>query len=203
MLLYDDPLTFSPRRVRMFIAEKDMNVPRHIITVGKGEHKEESYRRIAPNSRVPVLVLDDGTAILETVAICRYLEGISPEPNLMGRNARETALIEMWQRRIEWELTMVMGLVFRNSHPAMATLERQCPEYAELQRPVALARLAELDADLEGSEFVAGERFTIADITAFTTIEYFSRLGRMPVPEELVNLARWREAIRARPSATA
>ncbi|WP_119681309.1 glutathione S-transferase family protein [Indioceanicola profundi] len=203
MRLYDDPIAPTPRRVRMFLAEKGMDIPKVPIIIGKGEHKTETYRKLAPNTRVPALELDDGTVILESVAICRYIEGIQPEPPLMGTTPKEQALIEMWQRRIEFELLLPMASVFRHSHPKMAALEHQVPEFAAAQKPIAEQRLALLDEDLARHEFIAGDRFSIADITAFTTVEFFCKYGGIPLPEGLDNVRRWRDQVAARPSAQA
>lgn len=203
MKLYDDPIAPTPRRVRMFLAEKGLDIPKVTVTIGKGEHKAPDYRGRVPSGRVPALELEDGTVISESVAICRYVEGIQPEPNLMGRDPKESALIEMWQRRMEWELLLPMASVFRHSHPKMAALENQCPEFAANQKPVAEKRLKTLDRDLAERPFIAGDRFTIADITAFTTVAFFCRYGGVPLPEELTNVRRWHDEVAARPSAGA
>lgn len=203
MRLYDDPIAPTPRRVRMFLAEKGLDIPKVPVVIGKGEHKSDDYRRIAPNGRVPALELDDGTVILESVAICRYIEGIHPEPPLMGRTPKEAAIIEMWQRRMEFELLLPMAAVFRHTHPKMAALEQQVPDYAATQKPVAERRLAGLDRDLADRRFIAGDSFSIADITAFTTVEFFCRFGGIPLPEGLANVRRWRDEVAARPSAAA
>lgn len=203
MKLYDDPVAPTPRRVRMFLAEKGLDIPKVTVTIGKGEHKTADYRAKVPNGRIPALELDDGTVICESVAICRYVEGIQPEPNLMGRDPKESALVEMWQRRMEWELLLPMASVFRHSHPKMAALEDQCPEFAGKQKPVAEKGLRMLDRTLGERPFVAGDRFTIADITAFTTVEFFCRYGGVPLPEEHANTRQWLEEVRSRPSAGA
>ena len=203
MLLYDDAIAPTPRRVRMFLAEKGVEVPRQMVTIGKGEHLTPEYRARVPNARVPALELDDGTVISESVSICRYLEELYPEPNLMGADAKERAIIDMWQRRIEFELLLPFAGVFRHSHPKMATLEKQVPAYAEVQKPQAEKRLARLDRDLGNSAYIAGERFTIADITAFTTLTFFPRLCAITIDERLPNIQRWMAAINARPSAAA
>lgn len=203
MRLYDDPIAPTPRRVRMFLAEKGLDIPKVPVIIGKGEHRGEAYRKLAPNARVPALELDDGTVILESVAICRYIEGIQPEPPLMGTTPKEQALIEMWQRRIEFELLLPMAAVFRHTHPKMAALEHQVPEFAATQKPIAERRLAILDRDLADTMFIAGERFSIADITAFTTVEFFCRYGGIPLPDDLAHVRRWRDAVAERPSAKA
>jgi len=187
----------------MFIAEKGLDIPKVPVIIGKGEHKAEAYRRVAPNGRVPALELDDGTVILESVAICRYLEGMYPDPPLMGTTPKEQAIIEMWQRRIEFELLLPMAAVFRHTHPKMAALEQQVPEFAATQKPMAEKRLRILDRDLAENQFVAGDRFSIADITAFTTVTFFCKYGGIPLPEELTHVRRWHDQVAARPSAAA
>lgn len=203
MLLYDDAIAPTPRRVRMFLAEKGVDVPRHLVTIGKGEHLTPEYRARVPNARVPALELDDGTVISESVSICRYFEELHPEPNLMGTDAKERAVIDMWQRRIEFELLLPLASVFRHSHPKMATLEKQVPAFAEVQKPQAEKRLARLDRDLGNSAYVAGDRFTIADITAFTTLAFFPRLAGITIDERMPNIQRWMATINERPSAKA
>lgn len=203
MLLYDDAIAPTPRRVRMFLAEKGIDIPRRMVVIGKGEHLSPDYRALVPSGRVPALVLDDGAVICESVAICRYLEELHPEPNLMGRDAKERAVIEMWQRRMEFELLLPLAGVFRHTHPKMAALEQQVPAYAEAQRPQAERRLAMLDGDLGRAAFVAGDRFTIADITAFTTLAFFPRLCGIAIDGRFPHVRRWMDAIAARPSASA
>lgn len=203
MLLYDDTIAPTPRRVRMFLAEKGVDIPRQTVTIGKGEHLSPEYRARVASGRVPALELDDGTVISESVAICRYIEELHPEPNLMGADAKERAIIEMWQRRMEFELLLPLAAVFRHTHPKMATLESQVPAFAEVQKPQAEKRLARFDRDLADSRFVAGERFTIADITAFTTLAFFPRLCGISIDERLPHAARWLAEVGARPSAGA
>lgn len=203
MLLYDDAIAPTPRRVRMFLAEKGVEMPRRMVSIGKGEHLSPDYRARVPSGRVPALELDDGTVICESVAICRYLEELYPEPNLMGRDAVERAQIEMWQRRMEFELLLPFAAVFRHTHPKMAALEKQVPAYAEVQKPQAENRLAQLDRDLGITRFVGGDRFTIADVTAFTTLTFFPRLCGVTIDGTLPNILRWLEEVGTRPSAAA
>ena len=202
MKLYDNTLAPNPRRVRMFLAEKGIAVPLVPVDLLTGEHKQPAYRKIAPNSRVPALELDDGTIILESVAICRYFEGLQPDPPLMGIGILDAAIVEMWQRRMEFELLIPMAMTFRHTSPMMAMLEDQVPEFGEKQRVVANKRLGTMDRELADREFIAGPRFTIADITAFTTIDFFKLAGFEITPEQR-NLRRWYDAICARPSAKA
>ncbi len=135
MKLYDTSYAPNPRRVRIYLAEKGIEVPKVQVDLMKGEHRQEAYRKIAPNSRVPALQLDDGTVILESIAICRYFETLHPDPPLMGADAKDSAIVEMWQRRMEWELMLPMVLTFRNTHPAMAEREKPEREKAERDRP--------------------------------------------------------------------
>jgi glutathione S-transferase len=200
--LYDNTLAPNPRRVRMFLAEKGIEVPLVQVDLMQGEHKQPAYRKIAPNSRIPALELDDGTIILESVAICRYFEGLQPDPPLMGRDVLDAAIVEMWQRRMEFELLMPMAMAFRHTHPMMATLEDQIPAFGEKQRVVANNRLSIMNRDLADREFIAGDHFSIADITAFATLDFF-KLAGFEIAADQPNLRRWHQAVSARPSAKA
>ncbi|RTL87773.1 MAG: glutathione S-transferase [Hyphomicrobiales bacterium] len=203
MLLYDTPRAPNPRRVRMFLAEKGVPVPIREIDLMALEHKGDDYARINPLMRVPALVLDDGAVLTESVSICRYIETLYPEPNLFGRDGREAAFVDMWQRRMEFELFMPVAHAFRHSHPRLAALEQpQFPEFAEAQRARAVGSMRWLDGELAERRHVAGEAFTIADITAFVALE-LTPLARLDIPEELAHLARWRADVGARPSAAA
>ncbi len=199
MLLYDTPLAPNPRRVRIFLAEKGVRIERREINLMALEHKQAGYARLNPLQGVPALVLDDGSVLTESVAICRYIEHLYPDPPLFGRTGREQAFVEMWQRRMEFRLFMPVAHAFRHSHPKMAVLENpQIPQFAEVQRARAVDALRWLDGELSGRRHVAGEAFTIADITAFVALE-LTRLARVPVPEDLPHLARWRAEVSARP----
>lgn len=203
MLLYNTPLAPNPRRVRIFLAEKGVAIPTRDIDLLKFEHKSEFYAKVNPLLTVPALVLDDGAVLTESVAICRYIETLHPEPALFGRGGREQAFVEMWQRRVEFGLFMPVALTFRHSHPRMAALENpQFPDFAEAQRPKAAAMMRFLDGELAGRAFIAGDAFTIADITAFVAME-LTRLARVEIPDDLPHLSRWRGEVSARPSAAA
>jgi glutathione S-transferase len=156
-----------------------------------------------PSGGVPVLELDDGSCLAESVAICRYLEGLHPEPNLFGRDLREQAQIEMWNRRMELELFSAIGRTVQNTSSIFQGRFKQFPDYGEAQRAVAHQRLERMDCELNGHQFVAGDRFTIADITALVAIDIGGRLADIKIPSELTNLARWHKAVSSRPSATA
>lgn len=203
MLLYDTKVAPNPRRVRIFLAEKGVTVPTTNVDLGKMEHRSDAYSRVNALQRTPSLVLDDGTTIAKSVAICRYFEELHPEPPLFGVGALGKAMVEMWQRRLELNLMMPTAMVFRHTHPAMAALEvPQIAQVAETNRPRVLDFLAILDAHLAGSRFAAGETYSIADITGLVGMD-FLRLARIQPPPELKNLARWHGELSARPSATA
>ena len=170
----------SPRKVRMFLAEKKItNVEMVEINMMEGEHKTPEYRAIAPNSRIPALQLDDGTVIMESTAICRYLESLHPEPNLFGESPIEIASIEMWQARIFNELMIPLAMGFRHLHPAMSALETQNKEYGETQKNIGIKSLKYFNSILSESEFVAGDRYTFADIQMITTTDFFIGLNRL------------------------
>jgi glutathione S-transferase len=203
MKLYDSAVAPNPRRVRMFLAEKGIVVPTESVDLAKLQQKEADFSAINPLQRIPALVLDSGEVLTESVAICRYFEEIQPAPPLFGVGALERARVEMWQRRAELEFFLPIAHAFRHSHPAMREMEKpQIAELAETSRPRALAFARFLDAELAHRRFLAGDTFTIADITAFVAAE-FARFARIAFPDELVHLARWRTEVAARPGATA
>lgn len=203
MLLYDDTHAPNPRRVRIFIAEKGIEVPLRQVSIIKGEHRQPDYRKIASNARLPALELDDGTVILETVAICRYFEGEQPSPPLFGKDGKEQALVEMWQRRMELELFMPLALAFRHTHPAMATLENQFKDFGEAQLKYSKKSLQMLEQCLATSPYVAGEQYSIADITAQCALDFFLRFLNEDVPDSHKATIAWREGLAARPSSQA
>lgn len=199
MKLYDSPRAPNPRRVRIFLAEKGVEVPVETVEIGKGAHRTDAFARINPLQRLPVLELDDGTPIAETMAICRYLEELHPEPNLFGRDARERALVGMWSRRMELGLLYAVGSVFRHSHPVMAPLEvPQVPEWAQANRPKVAELLVWLDGELASRPFIVGNRFTVADITALCAVD-FMKPAKVAMPENLAHVQRWHSAVSARP----
>lgn len=203
MKLYDGGRAPNPRRVRVFLAEKGISVPLEQVDIMKGEHKTSAFTSLNPMQRIPSLVLDDGTVISESIAICRYFEALRPEPALFGRNPVEIALVEMWQRRIELGLLLSIATVFRHTHPAMAEMEvPQVREWAEANRPRVDEFLVFLDGHLEGREFLVDDYFSVADITGLIALD-FLRVPRIAVPEELANVKRWHAALSARPSASA
>jgi glutathione S-transferase len=201
--LFDGGRAPNPRRVRVFLAEKGIEVPLIPIDMGAREHRSSEIATRNPLRRLPVLELDDGTIITESVAICRYFEELHPEPALFGRGALGKALVEMWQRRMELNLLTAVAQAFRHIHPAMKEWEvPQIPEWGEANKPKALAFLELLDAELAHREFAAGDEFSIADITGLIAID-FMKPARIGVPEELGNVARWYQAVSSRPSANA
>lgn len=193
----------NPRRVRIFLAEKGIEVPFEELDLMKGELKTPEFTKVNSFQRVPVLVLDDGTAIAETIAICRYFEAQKPEPALFGKGALGTATVEMWNRRVELNLLFPVSQAFRHLHPAMAHLEvPQVAAWGEANKPKALEALAILDRELGRSRYIAGDDFSVADITALVAVD-FMKPARIPRPEELKNLARWHTEVSSRPSAKA
>jgi glutathione S-transferase len=203
MMLYDTKVAPNPRRVRIFLAEKGIAVPTTNVDLGKLEQREDAYSKINPLQRTPALVLDDGTVITESVAICRYFDEVQPDPNLFGKAALGKALVEMWQRRMELNLMMPTAQVFRHTHPGMAQLEvPQIAQVAETNRPRVLEFLTVLDRHFASNQFAAGADFSIADITGLVGMD-FLRLARIQPPPELKSLARWHAEVSARPSAAA
>jgi glutathione S-transferase len=204
MKLYTSHRAPNPRRVRWVMAEKGIEDVEVIeVDILTGEHKTPEYRARVGVPHVPALELDDGTTISESVAICRYLEALYPEPNLFGRDARELAVIEMWTRRCEFYLANPIMLSVRHSHPALAALEAvQIPQLAEYNRVAAEKFMKTLDRRLSEHEFIAADRFTIADVVAVVGLD-FARMIKYRPPEELTHLARWLAECRARPAAAA
>ena len=193
----------NPRRVRIFLAEKGIAVPYEDLDLMKGALKTAEFTKINPFQRVPVLILDDGTAISETVAICRYAEEIKPDPPLFGKGAVGKAQVEMWNRRMELGLLASVAQAFRHLHPAMAHLEvPQVKEWGEANKPKALEVLAFLDQELSKRPYIAGDDYSVADITALVAID-FMRVARIQRSPDLKNLDRWYNEVSARPSAKA
>ena len=202
MIFYDCEPAPNPRRTRIFLHEKDIDIPIEQIDIMKGDHKKDNYKKMSPLSQVPTLELDDGTYITESIAICRYFEALQPEPNLMGKDPKEIAIIEMWQRRLELLLMQGIANTYRHGHPSMASLEEQIKEWAEASRPRVIKTLNWLEGEMEDKEFICLDRFTIADITAFILIE-FAGWSKIEIPEEYDALQRWYQNTKARPSAKA
>lgn len=201
--LYENRRAPNPRRVGIFLAEKGVEIERVEIDIMGGEHFQKGHTARAGNHHVPVLELSDGTCLSETVAICRYLEALYPEPNLMGADPLEAATVEMWQRRMEFSVLMPIAFVARHTIPAMQALEHvQVPEWGEANKPRMAAGLRDASSRLEGAAFIAGDRFTIADITAWVALD-FMRVLRAPLPDGCDALAEWHKRMHTRPSAAA
>ena len=203
MKFYDGGRAPNPRRTRIFLAEKGISLPTEILDIGKLEHKTDAYAAINPLQRLPALVLDDGTVITESIAICRYFEMVQPQPVLFGTGAKEIAQVEMWNRRCEINLLANVANVFRHLHPAMKALEvPQVAEWGEANKPRVFDFLKLLDGNLKSSRFIVGERFSVADITALVAVD-FLKPAKLALPDDLTNVKRWHAEVSARPSAAA
>ena len=203
MKLYGAPKPApNPRRVRMFLAEKGIELAETPIDLATREHKSPEYREKNSLGQVPTLELDDGTTISETVAICRYFEELQPEPSLFGRTALEKAQVDMWVRRVEFQLMQPVGQFWRHAHPRTAGLLNQYKDFGESNRESVKNALGWLNRELAGREFIALDRFTIADICALTTIDFANWIG-LETPAEFGDLKAWHERVSARPSASA
>lgn len=203
MKLFDGGRAPNPRRVRVFLAEKGITVPLVPIDMGALEHRKPSVSSRNPLQRLPVLELDDGTILTESVAICRYFEELQPEPALFGHGALGKAQVEMWQRRMEFNLLSCVAQAFRHIHPAMKEWEiPQIAEWGEANKPKAVEFLRLLDDELGRREFIAGDSYSIADITGLIAVD-FMKPARIRVPDECANVLRWHQAVSSRPSAAA
>ena len=203
MKIYSSPVAPSPRKVIIFIAEKGIeNIQVKNLDLGKLEHKTSEYKKIAPNSRVPALELDSGEIILETTAICRYLECIYPEPNMFGSSPMEIAQIEMWYSRVSFELMMPLMHGFRHTHPHMSQLENQNNEFGIAQRELAIKSLRHYDEVIANKDFIACNKFTYADIQMVTSLQFLVRLNKIDI-SDYPNLDSYINNIAARPSFTA
>ena len=201
MILYSSKLAPSPLKVLIFLKEKGILDQVKIIDLdlGKLEHKTPEYKAIAPNSRVPALKLDDDTIILETTAICRYLESLYPEPNLFGENPIEIASIEMWYSRVTYELMVPLMHGFRHTHPHMSQMENQNQEYGLAQRELAVKSLDIYNDIIASREYIAGERFTYADIQMVTSLQFLVRLNKLDL-KDYNNLNEYINQVSSKPS---
>ncbi len=200
MKIYSSPVAPSPRKVLIFIAEKGIeNVQIENLDLGKLEHKTPEYKKIAPNSRVPALELDSGEVILETTAICRYLECKYPEPNMFGSDPMEIAHIEMWYSRVSFELMMPLMHGFRHTHPHMSQLENQNNEFGLAQRELAVNSLKHYEELICDKEFLTCKKFTYADIQMVTSLQFLVRLNKIDI-NDYQNLKTYIDNIAARPS---
>ena len=202
MILYEFAPAPNPRRVRIFLSEKGIEIETRQIDLMKGEHKKDDYKKMRPLSQVPTLELDDGTYITESIAICYYFEALQPEPNLLGNDPKEIAIIEMWQRRIELLLMIGIANTYRHGHPAMAALEDQVKEWSEASRPRVVKMLHWFDKQMEGKEYMCLDRYTIADISALVCFD-FAKWPQIDIPDDCKNLKDYYERLNSRPSASA
>ena len=200
MKLYSSKLAPSPLKVLIFLSEKNIKDVEIInLNLGELEHKSVKYKAIAPNSRVPALQLDDGTVILETTAICRYLESIYPEPNMFGNNAMEIAAIEMWYSRVTYELATPLAHGFRHTHPHMSKMEDQNQDFGLSQRKLGIKALETFNEIISSKEFIAGDRFSYADIQLAVNLNFLVRLNRLEL-KDYKNLNDYVTQVFARPS---
>ena len=200
MKIYSSPVAPSPRKVLIFIAEKGIDdVQIENLDLGKLEHKTPEYKKIAPNSRVPALELDSGEVILETTAICRYLECIYPEPNLFGSSPMEIAQIEMWYSRVSFELMMPLMHGFRHTHPHMSQMENQNNEFGIAQRELAVKSLKHYEDLILDKDYISCNKFTYADIQMVTSLQFLVRLNRIEITD-YPNLSSYINNIAERPS---
>ena len=202
MQLLDSKSAPNPRRVRIFLAEKGVEVPIVQVDIAAAENRGEAFLQKNPLGGVPVLELDDGRYLSESVAICRYFEGLHPDPPLMGIDPTDAAVVEMWNLRMDLELMKNMTGPFRHTHDFFKGRIPQVPAWGEVCREGAVANLVWLDRELSDRPFIAGERFTIADITALCAIDFGAVSGIKIAPEQ-THLQRWYEAVASRPSARA
>lgn len=203
MRLYDGGRAPNPRRVRIFLAEKGIEIEKQQVDLGALEHKGPAYTALNPLQQVPTLVLDDGTVITESIAICRYFEALQPEPALFGSSGRDAAIVEMWNRRLEQRLLLGVAQVLRHLHPSMKALENpQIAAWGEANKPRVEDFLRLLDRELASRPYAAGDRFSVADITGLVAIDLM-KPAKLAVTDEMTNVRRWHADVSARPSATA
>ena len=198
------PRAPNPRRVQMFMAEKGISgIPLIAVDLNQGEHYGAAYRAKSPLAKVPALELDDGRVLTETRAICTYLEGLYPETNLMGEGFEERAFIEMADRRVEWTLLLGIANGVRHTHPGLAPLESpQFGDFGRSQTEKVKEAAKVFDQLLQTQPWMAGPRFTIADITAFCALEFGRALLKFNLAEAgLHTLQAWRDRMAERPSA--
>lgn len=203
MKLYDFKTGPNPRRVRIFLAEKGIEVPLVHVDIMKREQKAPDFLKKNPIGSIPVLELDDGTCISESVAICRYFEELQPEPPLFGRNPVEKAQIEMWLRRVELNFMVPVGMVWIHGHPLTARLLKQIPEAADQNRKRTQIGYRLLDAQLADTAFVAGDDYSVVDAVLLASLDFANGLVGVPYDETLKQLKRWHDTVSARPSAGA
>jgi glutathione S-transferase len=193
----------NPRRVRIFLAEKGLQVAMTQHSIPRGEHRSEAFLRVNPLGQIPALELDNGDVLTESVAICRYFEALHPDPPLFGIDALGLAQVEMWMRRVELRLMAPLSMVWAHTHPFTARVVKpQFTAFGESQRPRVIKAMHEFDAALEGREWLAADTYTMADILLLTTLDFATFVG-MPLPDDAPNLTAWHTRASARPSAAA
>ncbi len=202
MKLYDLSSGLNPRRVRIFLAEKGVEIPLQEVDMTKGENATPEYLAINPMGTMPVLELDDGTIVTESIAICRYFESLHPEPNMFGHNPLEQAQIEMWDRRMELDVAVPVMHAFQHGHPFWEGRIPQAKAYGELSSERVRQRMAWLDRELGAREYIAAPRYTVADITLQCSLIVAKAIG-LRIPEDHMNLTRWFETVTSRPTARA
>lgn len=202
MKLYDLKTGLNPRRVRIFLAEKGVTIPTVEIDMMGGENKAETFLAKNPMGTMPVLEFDDGTYLAESIAICRYFEELHPDPPLFGRDPLERARIEMWNRRMELEIQRPIQDVFINTAPMWKTRRQQVPEYGRVMQAQVLERMAWLNRVLANRRYIAGDAYTVADITAQCAFLLGKHTGT-PIPEDMTDLLRWYAEVTSRPTARA
>ena len=202
MKLYDFSMAPNPRRVRIFLAEKGIEVPIVPVNIGSADNRKPDFLAKNPMGTLPVLELDDGTYLAESVAICRYFEEKKPDPPLMGVGAQDRAMVEMWNRRMELDIFFPIAQAFRNTNDFFKGRIPQVPEWGNVCKESALKRMEWLDKELANRQFVAGDQYSIADITAMVAID-FGRPSSIRIAPEQKNLTRWHQAVSSRPSAKA
>jgi glutathione S-transferase len=208
MKIYNHQLAPNPRRLRIFLAEKELKIPYEDVDIFAGKNRTPEFLKKNPAGGLPVLELDDGSCIAESVAIARYLEALNPEPNLFGRDPREAAEIEMWSRRMELNLFGPFGRAFQNTSPVFASPVfadriKQFKDYGAAQLEYGQRQLVWLDGQLTGREFIAGSRYTMADIHALTAIIFCQQMLDLKIDPALKEVTRWHATVSSRPSANA
>jgi glutathione S-transferase len=202
MILHDLSAGMHPRRVRIFLAEKGVSIERREVDAGGGANATQDFIRLNPLGKLPVLELNDGSAIAESLAICRYFEAMYPDPPLMGRTPREAADVEMWTLRMDHELSQMITLVFVHSSDFYRGRVEQIPEVANWARGRAIETMNWLDRELAGRRHIAGENYTLADIVAQCACVLGKAVG-LRIPSDMTNLSRWFTEVTARPTARA
>lgn len=204
MIFYDSGMPApNPRRVRIFAAEKGIDLPTQQVSLIAREHKSPEFLAVNPLGQTPALKLDDGSVITESVAICRYLEAIQPDPPLFGRTPLEIATIDMWSRRVEMLLGEPIGKIWVHTHPLTAKIvPERFPDYGESNRPRVAAAMAMCNAALGTRAFLAGDAFSVADINLLCTIDFAGFIG-VPIPDDMAHLREWHARVSARASAAA